>query len=61
MSVGAQMVVVLKAIVEILFRSSSVIPSNFPGSRYPKQMYLIDSSYFPSDSDFSHTPFPFNG
>src|SRR5882724_7933853 len=27
-------------------RSSSVIPSNFPGSMYPKQMYFIDSSPF---------------
>ena len=27
--------------------SSSVIPSNFPGSMYPKQMYFIHSSLFP--------------
>src|SRR5437868_10706709 len=31
----------------VAFRSSSVIPSNFPGSRYPKQMYFIHSSLFP--------------
>jgi len=43
MSVGAQMVVVLKALVERCV-SSSVIPSNFPGSMYPKQMYFIGSS-----------------
>ena len=28
------------------FRSSSVIPSNFPGSMYPKQMYFIVPPYF---------------
>src|ERR1700751_4072554 len=43
MSVGAQMVVVLKAIVERCVSLVLVIPSNFPGSRYPKQMYFIVS------------------
>jgi hypothetical protein len=41
MSLGALMVVVLKAIANVACRSSSVIPSNFPGSMYPKQMYFI--------------------
>jgi hypothetical protein len=41
MSVAAQMVVVLKAFVEGCVSLFSVIPSNFPGSRYPKQMYFI--------------------
>ncbi|SRR5258705_6142413 len=46
MSVGAQMVVVLKSFVE---RCVSLVlghPSNFPGSMYPKQTYFIDSSLF---------------
>src|SRR2546427_8880363 len=41
MSVGAQMVVVLKAFVE---RCVSLVlghPFEFPGSMYPKQMYFI--------------------
>src|SRR5882724_5609514 len=48
MSVGAQMVVVLKAFVEKCALLSSVIPSNFPGSMYPRQKYFIASSLFPS-------------
>src|SRR5215510_13204154 len=48
MSVGAQMVVVLKAFVE---RCVSLVlghPFEFPGSRYPRQMYFIGSSLFPA-------------
>src|SRR5437870_13490613 len=49
MSVGAQMVVVLKAFVERCASLALVHPfANFPGSRYPKQMYFIHSSWFPA-------------
>jgi hypothetical protein len=51
MSVGAQMVVVLKAFVE---RCVSLVlghPFEFPGSRYAEQMYFINSSLFPVTPD----------
>src|SRR5258706_7168578 len=44
MSVGAQMVVVLKAIVERCL--SLVLGHPFEFSRYPKQTYFINSSLF---------------
>src|SRR2546421_4967022 len=60
MSVGAQMVVVLKAFVK---RCVSLVlghPSNFPASRYPKQMYFIVlllsvGASSPAVADFSVT------
>jgi len=47
MSVGAQMVVVLKAIVEHCVSLVLGHPFDLPGSMYPKQMYFINSSLFP--------------
>jgi hypothetical protein len=47
MSVGAQMVIVLKAFVE---RCVSLVlghPFEFSWLEYPKQMYFIGSSLFP--------------
>src|SRR2546430_1709914 len=46
-SIGAQMVVVLKAFVERYVSLVLGHPSNFPGSMYPKQVYFIGSSLFP--------------
>ncbi len=41
MSVGAQMVVLLKAVVEHCVSLVLGHPFDFPGSRYPKQMYFL--------------------
>jgi hypothetical protein len=46
MSVGAQLVVVLKAFVEHCVSLVFVIRSNFPGSMHPKQMNFINPSLF---------------
>jgi hypothetical protein len=50
MSVGAQMIVVGKAVVKRCVSPGVGHPFEFSGSRYPKQMYFIGTSLLVCDA-----------